>query len=116
MELDGTADDPVVFYLSGEADFKPKSDVVTTSGTPTAFFLLSNSSEEIKIFPKNHFMGFLYAPNAPVTVQPNSSSRGVFFAKQLVVKPGGEAFIDTSLLDMILANHVEVTQWRHVIE
>lgn len=116
LELDATADDPVVFYLSGEADFMPQSSIVVSSGKPTAFYLFSNSSENIKLYPQNDFMGMIYAPEAYVDLQPHNTARGVFFAKKLVVLPWAESFLDTALLSKFRAPYVEIFQWRHVIE
>lgn len=115
LNLTGNSSDPVVFFLTGEVDIKPNSEVVTASGKPTDFLLFSNSDDDIKLFPNGDFEGLIYAPYADINLQPNSAVRGLVFGNNLTLNPGSESFIDTCLLDVLTAPYVEVTQWRHVV-
>lgn len=93
LTIDATGG-PVNIYLTGPAIMKPNSELVVNPPVPSNFRLFSNSSEEIKIFPKYDFVGMIYAPLATILIQPNGEFRGVAWGKEVIFRPGGEVYLD----------------------
>lgn len=116
LNIDGSTVDPIVIFLNGPMESKPNSAIITSTGAPTELFIFSTSNQDVKLYPNNNFEGMIYAPEAYLDIHPNNTARGVFFAKDLLILPGAESFIDTATLGTFRAPYVEIVQWRHVID
>jgi len=107
--------DPVIIYLNGDLNVHPNSRINMAEGQrPADFFIFSRSTSEIKILPNADFQGMVYAPYADLVVQPSGKVYGVFWAGTTTLQPGGELYIDTSLLNRFPANYVVVEQWNQL--
>jgi hypothetical protein len=60
------------------------------------------------------FKAFVYAPYAPMQVQPNSELAGMFWGKSVYLLPGSDIYIDVSLLEDFMDAKVEIIQWRRL--
>lgn len=114
MTITATPEDPAVIYLHGSIRIQPNLDIVVTNKTPSSFYIFSDASDEIRIQPKSMLRAFVYAPYAPMQVQPNTELAGVYWGKSVNLQPGSDVFIDVSLLDRFLSAEVEIIQWRRL--
>ena len=112
----GTPGNPVVIYLHGEMKVQPNAAINTTNGLPSNLFIFSNDTEPLTVQPNGDFRAFVYAPYASVNVQPNVSAYGVFWGKDVTLKPNIDIFIDISLLDRFLSSSVELVEWRQIVD
>lgn len=103
----------VNIYMTGAAKLGPNADV-NVAGSPTAFSLYSNSSQDIKIQPRGSFRGLIYAPNATVLLQPNGSFYGAIWGDSVDLRPGGNVFIDMSLINSRLSKKIRLLTWKEV--
>lgn len=102
-------DGPVRFYVDGEVVFQPNS--MTQDADAYNFQIYSISSESLTIKPNGDFSGFIYAPNAQVGLWPNGDFRGAVWSDTVQLQPGGDLFVDTSLLDRFLSTDLSVHAW-----
>ena len=119
LEVGGTAENPVRIYMGGAGEFRmqPNSDMVSTSiPTPPSFQLLVLNGNNVRIQPNLDFWGLIYAPDSDVQIQPNGDIHGVFWGEEVLLQPGGDIWIDMSLLDGFITKVVEYTQWKEVRE
>ena len=89
--------EPVNLYLlrPGEVVARPMRS--TLSGKPTDFRIFSNSADDIKLLPNHDFRGFVYAPYADATIQPNGDFLGAVWSEDTILAPGGGAsYVDTA--------------------
>jgi hypothetical protein len=121
LELGGTAENPVVIYFEGQKNndqflMQPNSDMTFTAGdaVPTAFYLFSVTDHDIQIQPNQDFYGLVYAPEAEVRLQPNGDIHGVFWGDVVRAQPGGDIWVDLSLLDQFTSDIVEISQWKEL--
>lgn len=121
LEIGGTAEDPVVIYFEGQRNndqflMQPNSDMIFTAGdaVPTAFYLFSVTDHDIQIQPNQDFYGLVYAPDAEVRLQPNGDIHGVFWGNVVRLQPGGDIWVDLSLLDQFTSDIVDFTQWKEL--
>jgi len=116
LNIETTPGDPVIIYMDGDFGVHPNSRINTGPGQrPSDFFIFSRSSNEIKILPNGDFQGMVYAPFADLQVQPDGQVYGVFWAGSSTIQPGGNLFIDTSLLNRFPASYVVVEQWNQIL-
>ena len=120
VEIDGkssivadTSAGPVNIFLSGGFYMAPGGDL-TTTGKPSDFRIFSNSTEQIQIKPKGHAEVFVYAPNAEVQLYPNDDFYGAVWAERVDLKPGGDIWIDVSLLKKLKTNRITIVTWKEV--
>lgn len=104
---------PVTIYLTGGADFKNGSSV-NILGSPTDFFVYSNSSQDINLYHNGTFKGFLYAPFADVEIKNSGDFYGIAWADSVDIKNSGNVYIDLALTDKIASDRVRVTTWKEV--
>jgi len=109
---------PVKIYLTGPANMGANSELVVGPPVPSNFRLFSNSSEEIKIFPRYDFVGMIYAPLATVIIQPNGDFYGNVWGNETILRPGSEVYEDVDSLstwytDLGLAG-AKFRSWKHV--
>lgn len=97
LTIDATAG-PVSVYLTGPATMMPNSEMIVNPPVASNFSLFSNSSEELKFFPRLGFVGMVYAPLASVTMQPNGNFYGSVWGNEAKFMPGGEVYIDIDSL------------------
>ena len=112
MIFDSTPDDPAVIFLSGEMFTASNSEMVSSSGSPKALYVFSNSNEEVRIQPKSEFRGFIYAPYAHIQMQPNGDLYGVMWGATMRLQPGGDFFVDISLLEDFKSGTMKLVQWK----
>jgi hypothetical protein len=103
----------VNIFLTGDAKLGPNADVNVT-GSPTTFTLYSNSSEEIRVQPNGSFKGLIYAPNAHIVLQPNGNFCGAIWGDSVDLRPGGDVFIDMSLVNTRLSKKLRLLTWKEV--
>lgn len=122
LDIGGTPDNPVTIYFEGanssdEFRIQPNSDMVFSAGdaVPTAFRLFMVTDNDIRIQPNLDFCGMIYAPYADdVRLQPGDGFRGIIWANSIRIQPGGDIWIDVSLLDQFQANSIRYTQWKEM--
>ena len=114
VTLNGTPDDPIVIFLDGPLFTATSTEFVMASESPRSFFIFSNSSEEIRVQPKNEFRGMVYAPYADVKIQPNSHAYGAWGANNIQLQPNGNAFVDTRTVNEFLNANMTVMHWKEV--
>jgi len=114
LAIESTPDDPAVVYLTGEFRSQPNTIIASTSGSPAAFYLFSNSSDPIVAQPDSDFHGFVYAPYSGVVIQPNSRAMGVFWGETIRLQPNGDLYIDNRLLDDFLSGTMKLVQWKEI--
>jgi hypothetical protein len=117
LEVGGTQDNPVRIYLGGGGEFRmqPNSEMVFTApAVPPAFQLFALNGNNIRIQPNLDFWGLIYAPDSDVQLQPNGSIHGIFWGDEVLAQPGGDIWIDLSLLDGFLTSVIEYTQWKEI--
>jgi hypothetical protein len=114
LTIDSTPGNPAVVFLTGEFRTQPSSRIVSTSGSPQAFYIFSSSSGEFRIQPNSEFRGFVYAPYADLLIQPNSNLYGVFWGGNIRLQPGGDLFIDSAALNDFVSGSLELVQWKEI--
>jgi hypothetical protein len=114
LDINATSEDPAVIYLHGSMRIQPNLDIVVTNGKPNSFYIFSDSDDEIRLQPNSMFKAFVYAPYAPMQVQPNSELAGMFWGKSVYLLPGSDIYIDVSLLEDFMDAKVEIIQWRRL--
>ena len=92
----------------------PPGGDLNTTGTPSDFRIFSNSSEDILIKPKGDSKCFVYAPHAKVQMYPNGNFYGVLWSETIDLKPGGDIWVDTSLLKKIKTNRIVIVSWKEL--
>ncbi len=112
LTVTATPENPAIIYLHGSIRIQPNLEIVVTNGTPSSFYIFSDSEDEIQLQPHSMLRAFVYAPYANMQVQPNSQLAGFFWGKSVRLQPGSDIFIDVSLLDRFLAAEVRIVQWR----
>jgi Tfp pilus assembly protein PilX len=103
----------VNIFLGGPFGMAPGGDLNIT-GKPSDFRVFSNSTGLIKMMPKGDSKVFVYAPDADVQIYPNNNFYGAVWGRTADLKPGGDVWIDTSLLKKVKANRVVVTSWKEI--
>lgn len=111
LTITATPENPAVIYLHGSIRIQPNLEIVVTNGTPSSFYIFSDAEDEIQLQPQSMLRAFVYAPYAPMQVQPNSQLAGFFWGKSVTLQPGSDVFLDVSLLDRFLAAEVRIIQW-----
>jgi hypothetical protein len=104
---------PVTFYLVGGFQTWPACDINVT-GNPGDFRILSDSTELIWLRPNNTIKAFIYSPYAPVRVWPNIDFFGTIWADDTDLHPGGNVYVDLSLLEKIKSNRISIVSWKEV--
>ena len=114
LTVNATPEDPAVFYLQGGFRLQPHCNLNITSGTPRSFYIFSDSGDDVRLQPNLDFMGFIYAPYADIRVQPHNDYYGVLWGASVRIQPGGDIFVDVSLLDEFYSAYVEIVQWKRL--
>jgi len=117
LTIDATAG-AVNIHLTGAMEMKPNSDLVVNPRVPSNFRVFSNSSTQVKLYPKTDFVGMIYAPLAPILVQPNGDFCGAIWGNELELKPGGETYLDLDSLDTwyfaLGLVEAHIASWKHL--
>jgi hypothetical protein len=108
-----TAGGPVTIFMEGPFDTKPGTNINVT-GNPTDFRVFSNSPDTIFFQPNNALRMFLYAPYAEVLIWPNAGFYGVVWGRNVDLHPGGDVYIDMSMLERIKSNRVLLVAWKEL--
>jgi hypothetical protein len=104
---------PVNLFLEGGFQSDPDCEI-NVIGDPKDFRIFSASDAMIRVQPNSAFKGFIYAPFAEVELFPNASFYGVIWARMVDLKPGGDVFIDLSILETMYANRITIDSWKEV--
>lgn len=111
--LADTSGGPVNIFLEGGFYMGPDGDLNTT-GKPSDFRIFSNSTEQIQIKPKGDAKVFLYAPDAEMQVYPGGHFYGVAWGEYADLKPGGNIWIDVSMLNKLVSYRIIICSWKEV--
>lgn len=115
LNVPSSPTNPTVIYLDGQCRIQPNANINISAGQPSNFYIFSNEDDEVKIQPNGDFRAFVYAPYAPLDLQPNGAIHGIFWGKTVYLLPGNDIFVDVSMLDDFLATQVILEQWRRII-
>lgn len=121
-----TPSNPVVLFVDGALDgdqvfdFSPKN-VVNNNGRPGSLLIFYRdrspaSADDINAMPMADIRFLLYAPNAHIQMWPNGDAMGMFWGKEVEIKPGGNFFMDTSLTRALAHYYMVLTDWRIVYQ
>lgn len=123
LEVQGTAENPVRIYVdatggAGGFQMLPNSDMTFTGvpAVPTAFHIYAFNGTKVLIQPRMDFWGLIYAPESEVWLQPNGDIHGVFWGADVLLQPGGDIWVDMSMLDGFVTDIMEYTQWKEIRE
>lgn len=112
LDID-TSSGRVNIYLEGGFETWPGSTINVT-GNPDDFRIFSNSSDLIWLRPNNDFRGFVYAPIAEIRIWPNGAFYGVIWGEDVDLHPGGDIYVDLSILDKIKSNRILIVAWKEI--
>ena len=119
LTINSTVENPVVIFMDGPMDFSPRN-FINRSNRPGGLILFyrptSGSSNPIKIMPNSGISMMLYAPRAEAIIQPGGDALGMFWGRQIQMKPGGNFFVDVSLTSSLVHYHMILSDWRIVYE
>ena len=104
---------PVTIFLEGAFDTKPGTTINVT-GDPTDFRIISNAPDTIFFQPNNALKLFVYAPFAEVKIWPNDSFYGIVWGRDVDLHPGGDVYINMSMLERIKSNRVLLVAWKEL--
>lgn len=106
--FNSTPANPVVIYLDGELRTQPTSGMVTSSGSPRSVYIFSRQSDPIQLQPKGALYAFVYAPYAPLQVQPNNDAYGIFWSQTTTLQPNGDIYLDMGAIKDFVARNLVV--------
>lgn len=95
---------PVRFFVDGEIYFAPNNGLALND--PFGLQIYAMSSDDIVIQPNGDLSAMIYAPESFIEIKPNGRMMGAFWGNEIVFKPNGVYYIDTSLQDRWLSNEL----------
>ncbi len=102
VEILGTPSEPVHFWLEGPMVTMPQSEIISAGAAPT-LRIFSGSTAEITIQPTQpsgqYLLVWVYAPYAPVILQPNNDTYGSAWGSTMTLQPGNRYYIDVDVLE-----------------
>ncbi len=108
---------PVRIFLTGGASTQPNANIVVNPPYARNLQIFSNSSQPITFQPNNSFIGYIYAPLASITVQPNGDIYGALWGNQLSMQPNGSLYIDTDFVNTFDFNQpLRRVAWKRVTQ
>lgn len=115
IEIDATGG-PVTFFNTGNFKYNQTTTISTSSGSPADVVFAFDSANKI-VFPGGiTFLGGIYAPNAPVTIDSNSTFYGAIVAKSITMSAGTKFHFDEYLLKRTRTSEgggsVQVLSWN----
>jgi hypothetical protein len=114
LYLDGDPDDPVLWFVEGPITTLPTCTIENVGNSPRSFFVFCNTSDTLRFQPGNTFKAIIYAPYADLRVQPGNDAYGVFWAKNILLQPVGDLYVDNSVHDDFISQNLHLVQWKEL--
>ena len=104
---------PVILFLEGGFKSSPGCEI-NVLGDPKDFRIFSNVNELIVVQPNTAFKAFIYAPFAEIRILPGANYYGIIWGRMVDLHPGGDIYIDLSMLETMYANRITIDSWKEV--
>lgn len=114
IEIDATGG-PVTFYNIGNFKYNETTTITTSSGSPADVVFAFDSANKITFPGGITFLGGIYAPRAPVSIDSNSTFYGAIVAKSITMSSGTKFHFDEYLLKRTRSSEdggdVQILSW-----